>query len=133
MERLFFKNQKGSALITTTLVIASISVMVLVSLGISSRSLISASKNYSDSAYVFYAVEGSLQETLQHTATDPTWPTDANYSDTYIFENVNITRTITTTAENKVYEISGEYNGVNRKIVATDDLLGNVEIGEVAP
>ncbi len=120
-----FKGESGSTLLVTTMVIAAISVMVLVSLGISSRNLISTSQNYKDSQFVFYAVEGSVQETLQHATNDSNWPTVNDYTDSYTFDGVSIERHIVSSPSSRVYEITGSYRSVFRKLIVTDDKVNN--------
>lgn len=126
--------EKGNTLIVTTLVIVSISVLLLVSLGVSSRSSSMASQNFNNAQFAFYAVEGAMQETLQHVANDPNWPILNNFSDSYMVEDVTISRTITTNTDQRVYEITGEYKNVNRKLVVTDDKInGTLNFQEVSP
>jgi len=119
------KNQKGSTLIVTTLIIASISVLLLVSLGISSRNLADTSRNLNESQFVFYAVEGAMNETLQRTINNKDWPLEGEYTDSYMFDEVEIDRSIITSPQERIYEITGHYRGVYRKLIVTDDLLNN--------
>lgn len=129
-----YKGESGSTLLVTTMIVAAIGVMVLVSLGISSRNLISTSQNLKDSQFVFSAVEGAVQETLQHVANDSSWPAMNDFSDSYTFDEVEIERQITTSPAERTYEITGSYRGVFRKIIVMDDRINNtLTFEEVIP
>ena len=122
MKLSFAKNEKGQSLIITILVIVSISVTLVVSLGISSKAFFQINENFENLTIVSSAVEGAMQETLIHAEKDSNWPSSANFSDLYNFENVEISRTITTTTNEKIYFIEGTFNGVYQNLRVTENL-----------
>ena len=134
MNLLNYNNEKGSTLLVTTMVVMSISVLVLISLGISSRNLITTSQNFKDAQFAFYAVEGAMNETLQHVSNDSNWPASANYTDSYSFDGVEIDRSIVSSLGAITYEITGMYNGVYRKLRVIDDQVNDtLTFEEVVP
>ncbi|MBU1111125.1 VWA domain-containing protein [Patescibacteria group bacterium] len=113
-------NNQGFGLLIAVILVAAAIVGIIITSGLLSRSNILEGDRLYQVNQVYYAVEGAMYETLQHIKADPDWPSETNYSNTYLIGSVQISRIITSSGDgSKEVDITAEKGDAKRRLLAS--------------